>query len=444
MQLGTGEILQLSPDEASAKAAKGLVIPAKWPRLEFNDQAMWGECQGSGSKPYQVQVDQAGPAFRCTCPSRKFPCKHGLALLLLRAQNPDAFAQATPPAWVSDWLSSRQERAEKQEHKNAAAAANRQSTADPQAVVRREAARLQRMGDGLDELARWLSDRLRQGLAQLPAQPAAWDELATRMVDAQLPGLAFRLRRIGSQVGKGEDWPARVLGRLGQLQLLIEAFGRLDALPAAVQQDVRTALGIAIEQEAVLTGGERVADDWRVLGQSIDEEDRLWVRHVWLQGIRSARPAMLLDYAHGTRRFEQAYLTGATMKLTLAFFPGNSPLRALALDDREPLDATPPPSVPPEAAFDALSRAVAANPWQWPQPLLLDAAVPHLQQGDWLLHLPERCHLRLRLRDEDGWRLLAESGGAPLTVFGEWDGEALRPLSAWHPGLIWSEEGAPA
>jgi uncharacterized Zn finger protein len=27
-----------------------------------------------------VSVDLSGPAFRCTCPSRKFPCKHGLAL----------------------------------------------------------------------------------------------------------------------------------------------------------------------------------------------------------------------------------------------------------------------------------------------------------------------------------------------------------------------------
>jgi hypothetical protein len=44
------------------------------------------------------------------------------------------------------------------------------------------------------------------------------------------------------------------------------------------------------------------------------------------------------------------------------------------------------------------------------------------------------------MREEDGWQLLAESGGAPLSVFGEWDGEALRPLSAWNPALIWAEE----
>ena len=83
MPRSVDEILQLAPDTASAKAAKGLVVPAKWPNLGATEAVLWGECQGSGSKPYQVQIDQSEPAFRCTCPSRKFPCKHGLALMLL-------------------------------------------------------------------------------------------------------------------------------------------------------------------------------------------------------------------------------------------------------------------------------------------------------------------------------------------------------------------------
>lgn len=441
MQLSADEVLQLSPDEASAKAAKGLVIPAKWPRLEFNDHAIWGECQGSGSKPYQVQVDKAGPAFRCSCPSRKFPCKHGLALLLLMAQNSASFARAEPPGWVSEWLSSRQQRAEKQEQKRAEAAEKPEAAADPQAAAKREATRLQRMVGGLEELERWLSDRLRQGLAQLPAQPAVWDEMATRMVDAQLPGLAYRLRRTAGLVDQGEHWPARVLGNLGQMRLLIEAFRRLESLPAAVQQDVRTALGMTTDRDSVLAGGEKLADDWLVLGQGIGEEERLWVRRVWLQGRQSGRRALLLDFAHGTRRFEQPYVTGACHTMTLAFFPGNSPLRALALNDAKPLPAAAvPPSVRLDAALDALSQAVAGNPWQWPQSLLLGDGVPCREGPGWCLQTAERRRLRLDIRDEDAWLLLAESGGAPLTVFGEWDGEALRPLSAWNPGLVWTEE----
>ncbi len=40
-----------------------------------------GLCAGSGKDPYQTVVD-LGPRYQCSCPSRKFPCKHALALLL--------------------------------------------------------------------------------------------------------------------------------------------------------------------------------------------------------------------------------------------------------------------------------------------------------------------------------------------------------------------------
>lgn len=441
MQLSVDEVLRLSSDEASAKAAKGLVIPGKWERLEYNDAAVWGECRGSGAKPYQVQVDRAGPAFRCSCPSRKFPCKHGLALLLLLAQNPNSFSLAPPPAWVSDWLSSRKQRADKQELKQTEASESREAVADPQAAAKRELVRQERMVAGLEDLERWLADRLRQGLAQLPAQPEAWDGMATRMIDAQLPGIAFRLRRTGSLVGKDEAWPARVLANLGQLQVLIEAFRRLESLPPAVQGDIRTALGITVDREAVLADGERLADDWLVLGQSIDEEKRLWTRRVWLQGVHTARRAMLLDHAHGSARFEQTYRPGITRPMTLVFFPGNSPLRALPLDaENPPSGRASPAPVGLDAALEASSRAVAVNPWQWPQPLLLGDGVPCRLGSGWSLQTIERRCLALRIREEDGWQLLAESGGAPLTVFGEWDGETLRPLSAWNPTLVWAEE----
>lgn len=436
MQLSAGEILQLSPDEASAKAAKGLVIPGKWPRLEFDEQAIWGECQGSGSKPYQVQVDKSGPAFRCSCPSRKFPCKHGLALLLLMAQNPASFSAAAAPAWVAEWLASRQQRAEKQEAK---IAEKREAPADPQASARREEARRQRMAGGLEELERWLNDRLRQGLAQLPGQTAIWEELARRMIDAQLPGLAFRLRQIGARVGRDETWPGYVLGGLGQLRVLIDAFRRLDSLPPAVQQDVRTALGLSLDRDSVLASGERLRDDWLVLGQAIDEEGDLWSRRVWLLGQQSRRPALLLDFAHGSRRFEQNYVTASSLHGELAFFPGNLPLRALNTGDARLLPASSPPTGQLATALEALAQAVAANPWQSPRPMLVDDGVPCPGNRGWSLHCPERRRLPLLLRDEDGWQLLAVSGGAPLTVFGEWNGEVLRPLAAWQGKLVWQE-----
>ena len=54
MTLTMEGVLALAPDEASAKAARGLIAPAKWPVLGANDAAVWGECQGSGATPYRV------------------------------------------------------------------------------------------------------------------------------------------------------------------------------------------------------------------------------------------------------------------------------------------------------------------------------------------------------------------------------------------------------
>src|ERR1700733_4537643 len=117
MKLTEDQIFALAPDEASKKAGRDLAVPTKWVSKGINELALWGECQGSGNKPYQTQVDLSAIAFKCSCPSRKFPCKHGLGLLLLHARQPGIFAVAESPAWVSDWISKRSEKEEKKTEK---------------------------------------------------------------------------------------------------------------------------------------------------------------------------------------------------------------------------------------------------------------------------------------------------------------------------------------
>ncbi|MEY8516961.1 SWIM zinc finger family protein [Lachnospiraceae bacterium 29-84] len=54
-------------------------------RLCSEDGAFYmGECSGSGKSNYITSADfieEESPVFRCSCPSRQFPCKHSLALL---------------------------------------------------------------------------------------------------------------------------------------------------------------------------------------------------------------------------------------------------------------------------------------------------------------------------------------------------------------------------
>ncbi|WP_312879568.1 SWIM zinc finger family protein [Actinomadura luteofluorescens] len=106
------QVLGLAPDASSARAAGGVAKPAKWAATGCDDEAVWGECRGSGKSAYRTCADLTGPAFRCTCPSRKFPCKHALALLFLWS---DGLVQAegapggagNRPGWVAEWVADR-------------------------------------------------------------------------------------------------------------------------------------------------------------------------------------------------------------------------------------------------------------------------------------------------------------------------------------------------
>ena len=92
--LSLDKIERLAPDQASLSAAKKLLKPAQWPTLATDgDGLVWGECQGSGATPYRIAVTEADAGYKCTCPSRKFPCKHSLALMWLRADGLAPFAR---------------------------------------------------------------------------------------------------------------------------------------------------------------------------------------------------------------------------------------------------------------------------------------------------------------------------------------------------------------
>lgn len=433
-------VLALAPDEASVKAARGLMAPTKWPTLGADDAAVWGECQGSGSKPYQTQVDLQGPAFRCSCPSRKFPCKHGLALLLLRAADPARFAAGPLPAWVGEWLQSRTRRAQQKEEKAQAPA---QPPADPQAAEKRTRQRWERMAGGGAELQRWLSDQVARGLGRLgDGQRAEWKALAARLVDMQLPGLAQRLTDAAALMGREPDWPERLLHALGLLQLACEALQRYDTLPAPLQAELRAVLGWPLDRAEVLAAAQAVPDHWLVVGQANEERgDRLTERRVWLLGQHTGRRALLLDHAFAGKGFESSWLTGHAVEAGLAFFPGSSGLRALvATPSGVPREATPRAATLDEEWLMVAQRT-AASPWTPLHPLLLDGAVFMRADGRWRVQVQGRA-LPVSMSEEAAWLLLAHGGGRVLRLMGEWSGHALRPLAAWNGDGLWQQGAA--
>ena len=440
MELSAESVLALAPDAASAKAANGLLKPGGWPTLGADAAAVWGECQGSGSKPYQTQVDLAGPTFKCSCPSRKFPCKHGLALLLLRAKDASLFTATTPPAWVADWLSARTERVQKKEEKQREQAAS--PAAEPSAAALKSAQqRWAKMATGAAELQPWLLDQLARGLGSLgPQSRAAWETMAARLVDATAPGLGQRLSNAAAGLLQGADWPEKTLRQLGLLQLACEAVARRDALSEAAQTDLRIMLGWPLEKETVLAQSPGVADIWQITGVVQEERDNnVQERRVWLQGQQTGRRALLLEHAFAGRGFEQSWLPFSSHAATLAFYPSAAPLRAIVASSNGADTASAAPfDTSPAQEWRTVAQRVADNPWIPLHPLRCHAATP-CREADGFSLLWGSQSLPLTLSDAEGWALLALSGGQPLSsVMGEWNGETLRPLSAQGPDGVWN------
>jgi len=418
VQWTSEQVLALAPDAASAKNGRGLATRQKWHSLGSHQSVIWGECQGSGKMPYRTQIDLSEPAFRCSCPSRKFPCKHGLGLFLLLAEQPSEFVEAAPPDWVAEWLTSRSQRAEKQAEKQTK---RQEQAADPAAQAKRAAERQRKVSAGVQELRLWLDDRVRQGLATLPQESyQVWDAIAARMVDAQAPGLARHLRELAGVAHTGTGWIDRALERFGQLYLLIEGFERLETLPIEVQADLRTQIGWSISQDEV-RAGEAQADLWLVVGQRTEEEERLKARRTWLYGLSTQTFALLLDFVHGNQPFEQTLLPGSCLEAELVFYPSAYPLRVLIKTRQEAvlLDKTPPGNPSMAVAIASYSKALAQSPWLERFPLLLQGVTPQLSEERWRIQDQEGVVLPLsqRLEPNQGWQLLALSGGHPISIF---------------------------
>ena len=437
----------LITDSGTLKRGQELAAPTKWGNLGQTATAAWGECKGSGAKPYQTGIDLTAPAFKCSCPSRVFPCKHGAGLLLLLARQPQLLSNDTVPAWLEDWLSKRQETQEKKATKVPAKAATAADGSEPEgsagkepgaeaARQKREKQRLARMVAGATELEAWLLDLIRAGLAVANGQPRSyWEAPAARLVDNQLPGLAAIVRELPSLCHIGADWPERLLGRLGELYVLVRAFQRLEEQSPAAREEIQQQVGLTIKKEDLLARQSAVADEWQVMGLHVEEEERLTVRRAWLWGRRTGRYALVLEYAFGGQSFATPLAPSAGYTGELVYYPGLLELRAVPV--AWTLANTVAPDTPPGQSLtellDTYATALARHPWLREWPATLTNVLPtYLPDGTWALrHATEPLTLPLRVAEDAAWQSLAASGGHPVSLFGEWDGRAFRPLAHW-------------
>jgi hypothetical protein len=311
---------------------------------------------------------------------------------------------------------------------------------DPRAAARRAEQRETRVASGLAELDRWLGDQVRQGLAaSQQAGYAHWDEIAARMVDAQAPGLAERLRALASVPHSGTGWDGRLLEEYALLHLLAVAYRRQAELPPPLRDTVRSRIGFSLRQADVLAGGQPIRDHWQVLARRDLEQDRIRTRRTWLRGRKTGRDALLLSFAAAGQALDDSLAVGAETDADLVFYPGAFPLRAAVLarhDDSDGgasggalLDAGPPDGGTIAGLLGGYAAALAADPWldSW---LAVVEIIPVRSPAP-AVRGADGGSLPLHPGAGDCWPLFALSGGRPVTLAGEWTPRGLWPLTAW-------------
>ena len=438
MNYSPEQIIALAPDAASAKAGRSLATASKWQNVGQDERALWGECQGSGAKPYQTVIDLNEPAFKCSCPSRKFPCKHALGLFLLIA-NQAATGNTTAPDWAAEWLLKR----DQQSQRRSEAAKKAEEEPDEATLARRASQKAKRSLDreakvvaGLKELELWLRDLLRHGLASAQTRSFDyWEQMAARLIDAQAPGVARRVRDLSRVPQSGDGWIEQLLSKVSSLFLLLKAYERIETLSAATQADVRSAIGWSYKEDE-LPEENVVVDEWLVLGQRTTGEEGLHVRRTWLHGRSTAKGALVLEFAAPGQHLALDLLPATTVEAELVFYPSNYPLRAVL---RKRINTTRSLKeisgyATSEQSLTTYAGMLALNPWLEAIPALLQTIVPVHRGEQWFARDSDARLLSLKSDSATGWQLLALSGGYPITIFGEWNGHSLLPISAWADG----------
>lgn len=147
-----------------------------------DETLIFGECYGSGSKPYSASVDFSGDSviFRCSCPSRQIPCKHCLAIMF-------------------DWLAGKEftineipedvQRKREKIAKKAEKASDSSDTPAPKKQNKSAAAKkLKKQHEGLDIAEGFVNDILNRGVCSVTnAVCEQYGSLAKHLGDYYLP-----------------------------------------------------------------------------------------------------------------------------------------------------------------------------------------------------------------------------------------------------------------
>jgi len=427
--LNPDQITAIAPDASSLKAGREIGTGRKWEVTGGNEEVLWGLAMGSGKNPYQTVVALPDLASKCSCPSRKFPCKHALGLMFLSVSEP--VADGPPPAWASEWLESRAARVEKAQ---SAVQEKSAKPVDARAAHKRRVQREGRVAEGVFLLRQTLVDLTGEGLAGGSARnPEFWADLAKRMIDCQAPGLAAAVLHIGDTVLLDAQVDTELPFELGRLHLILHSLESREAHDPTVQADLRALVGA--RSDAGEEAGEAIEDDWFVAARKTEERDRLLTSTSWMLGVKSGRWARLLRFAPAHLTLAEPWAMGTAARAVLRFRPGSYPLRANAEVEVPSQPAAVPEIQEPDldTLLERFATALGTDPFLRSLPFLI--ALRPSTRGSLLVDATGRG-LPWAARSETALRVDCICGGQPTSMCGEWDGRRIN-LLAIRDGEAW-------
>ena len=196
------QILALAPNPAAAANGKKISQKGGFVKLErsADDTLYMGECSGSGKSNYITSadyIDEANPVFRCSCPSRQFPCKHSLGLLYEMLANKE-FGICEIPEDIQRKREKKQARDNKAQE--AAKPESEMTEEEKQKAEKKKASaaktaknakikKLKSQLEGLDLVDKVISELMAAGLGTIGgASLKTYQQLVKQMGDYYLPG----------------------------------------------------------------------------------------------------------------------------------------------------------------------------------------------------------------------------------------------------------------
>ena len=189
---------------------------------------IYGDCKGSGKEPYHTSVDVSGDSVisRCSCPSRQFPCKHALALMLDFASG-----RTFETGDVPEDIARKREKIEKREEKakqEASADVSPKSEEELQKEAQKKKAsadsaakkKIARQMEGLSLVSDFTNEMLSAGLGTVNSGSVSkYKDLTKQLGDYYLNGLQLLLQRfiLAVQADKSQSGEKELVEKLVQL-----------------------------------------------------------------------------------------------------------------------------------------------------------------------------------------------------------------------------------